>query len=215
VRSLKHQGGGDLGPGGANLARHIAIVRGFGIEPVVAVNRFPDDRAADVALVRALALEHGAAAAEVSTAYTDGGAGAVALAEAVASAAQRPTRVRYAYDLEDPIEVKIQKVALGVYGAGDVAFSPAALRTIATCAAEGLDRLPICMAKTPLSLSHDPALVNVPAGFTLPVREIRPYTGAGWLVVLCGDLMTMPGLNARPAAHAIDVDGTGTTLGLR
>ncbi len=86
---------------------------------------------------------------------------------------------------------------------------------IDTCHEDGLDRLPVCMAKTPLSLSHDPALINAPAGFTLPVREIRPYTGAGWLVVLCGDLMTMPGLNAAPAALGIDIDEKGRTVGLR
>jgi formate--tetrahydrofolate ligase len=215
VRGLEHHGGGDLHRGRANLARHIGIVRGFGIEPVVAVNRFPEDTDADVELVRAFALEDGALAAEASSAYSEGGEGAAALAEAVAYAADRRVRLRYAYELEDPIPVKIEKIARRVYGAGDVALAPAAQKTIAACERDGLDRLPVCIAKTPLSLSHDPALRNAPAGFTLPVREIRPYTGAGWLVALCGDLMTMPGLGATPAALGIDVDETGATVGLR
>jgi formate--tetrahydrofolate ligase len=215
VRALKHHGGGDLARGAANLARHVDIVRSFGFEPVVAVNRFPEDTDPEVALARALALEHGALAAEACSTYANGAGGAAALAEAVAAAVERPSEVRYAYALDDPVPVKIEKIARKVYGAGDVAFSPAARQTIAACAEAGLDRLPICMAKTPLSLSHDPACVNAPAGFSLPVTEIRPYTGAGWLVVLCGDLMTMPGLSARPAALEIDVDATGRTVGLR
>jgi formate--tetrahydrofolate ligase len=215
LRALRHHGGGDLATGAANLERHIGIVRGFGIDPVVAVNRFPDDSDEDVAFVRGLALQHGAFAAESTSAYSDGGSGAAALAEAVAAAAARPSQLRFTYDLLDPIRTKIEKLATQVYGAGAVELSEEAERTIAACEAEGLDRLPICMAKTPLSLSHDPALLNAPAGFTLPVREIRPYTGAGWLVVLCGDLMTMPGLSAQPAALGIDIDIDGRTVGLR
>ena len=215
LRALRHHGAGDLTAGAANLERHIGIVRGFGIDPVVAVNRFPDDSDADVAFVRELALERGAFAAEATSAYSDGGPGAVALAVAVADAAARPSELRFAYDLLDPIRTKIEKLATRVYGAGDVELSEDAERTIAACEAEGLDDLPICMAKTPLSLSHDPTLLNAPEGFTLPVREIRPYTGAGWLVVLCGDLLTMPGLSARPAARGIDIDEQGRTVGLR
>ena len=215
LRALRHHGGGDLAEGSANLERHIGIVRGLGIDPVVAINRFPGDSDADVAYVRGVALEHGAFGAETISGYSDGGAGAVALAEAVAAATERPTELRFAYDLADPIPRKIEKLARQIYGASDVEFSPEAEQTIAACEAEGLDRLPICMAKTPLSLSHDPALLNAPEGFTLPVREIRPYTGAGWLVVLCGDLMTMPGLSATPAALRIDIDEQGRTVGLR
>ncbi|HEY8193097.1 MAG TPA: formate--tetrahydrofolate ligase [Gaiellaceae bacterium] len=215
LRALRHHGAGDLVTGAANLERHIEIVRGFGIDPVVAVNRFPEDSDADVELVRALAMERGAFAAESTSAYSDGGAGAAALAEAVAAAAERPSRLHFSYDLQDPIPVKIEKLARKVYGAAGIELSAEARETIAECEAEGLARLPICMAKTPLSLSHDPALVNAPRDFTLPVREIRPYTGAGWLVVLCGDLMTMPGLSARPAALDIDIDEHGRTVGLR
>jgi formate--tetrahydrofolate ligase len=214
IRALRHHSG-DLAVGTANLERHIKIVDSLGISPVVAINRFPEDSDEDVSLVRSLALAYGAFAAEVTTAYTDGPSGASALAEAVAVAAERPRALRYAYELDDPIDVKIEKVARQVYGAAGVELSADARRTISRCEAEGLDRLPICMAKTPLSLSHDPTLLNAPRDFTLPVREIRPYTGAGWLVVLCGDLMTMPGLSAHPAALDIDIDQHGRTVGLR
>jgi formyltetrahydrofolate synthetase len=133
----------------------------------------------------------------------------------VAAASRRPPPLRYAYELDDPIALKIEKIAVQVYGAGGVELSAEALRSIDRFAVEGLDRLPVCMAKTHLSLSHDRTLLNAPEGFILPVRELRAYTGAGWLVALCGDLMTMPGLNAHPAAMDIDVDTEGTTVGLR
>jgi formyltetrahydrofolate synthetase len=220
VRALKHHGGDPDGGfaaierGAANLARHIGIVRSFGIAPVVAVNRFPTDSHEELLAVRDLAVEHGAQAAEISAAFEEGGAGAAALAEAVAAAAEGEPVLRPAYELDDPIPIKIEKVATQIYGAAGVAFSPVAQRTMASCTEEGLDRLPICMAKTPLSLCHDPGLVNAPSGFTLPIREIRPYTGAGWLVALCGDTMTMPGLSAKPAALGIDVDDAGRTVGL-
>jgi formyltetrahydrofolate synthetase len=220
VRALKHHGGDPDGGlaaierGAANLARHIEIVRRFGIAPVVAVNRFPTDTRAELHAVRRLAVEQGAQAAEVSAGFEDGGAGVAALAETVVDAAEHESALRFAYELDDPIPTKIQKIATEVYGAADVAFSPDAQRTIAACTEEGLDRLSICMAKTHLSLSHDPSLVNAPRGFTLPIREIRPFTGAGWLVALCGDMMTMPGLSAEPAALRIDVDDSGRTVGL-
>jgi formyltetrahydrofolate synthetase len=215
LRALRHHGGGDLAAGAANLERHIRIVEGFGVQPVVAVNRFPEDSDADVTVVRRLAIEHGAFAAEATSGYSDGGAGAGALAEAVAAAVLRPSRLEFAYDLDDPIAVKIAKLARRVYGAADIELSLEAEQAIAACDAEGLDRLPICMAKTPLSLSHDPALLNAPRDFVLPIRELRAYTGAGWLVALCGGLLTMPGLSAHPAALDIDVDADGRTVGLR
>ena len=220
VRALKHHGGDAAGGadamrrGAANMARHIEIVRRFGSTPVVAVNRFADDSDGDVRLARALALEHGALAAEVSDAVERGGDGALALAEAVAYAASDPQPLDFIYELDDPIAVKIERIATRVYGASGVSITPEAERTIAACEAEGLGSLPVCMAKTPLSLSHDPTLINSPHDFVLPVREVRPYTGAGWLVVLCGDLITMPGLPAEPAALQIDIDEDGRTVGL-
>jgi formyltetrahydrofolate synthetase len=215
VQALRRHGEGDLRAGAANLARHIEIIRRFGFEPVVAVNLFPGDTTREVELVRGLALEHGAFAAETAAGFARGGEGAAALAEAVAAAALRPTTLRYAYELDDPIQLKIEKVAKDVYGAAAVEYLPDARRAIERFTAEGLDQLPVCMAKTHLSLSHDPRLLNAPAGFTLPVRELRAYTGAGWLVAVCGDMMTMPGLSAHPAALDIDLDRHGKTVGLR
>jgi formyltetrahydrofolate synthetase len=220
VRALKHHGGDPDGGleaverGAENMARHIEIVRRFGFEPVVAVNHFPGDSLSELELVRGLAIERGAQAAEVSKVFGEGGAGATELAEAVAAAAEDDSQLRYAYELDDPIPTKIEKIATRVYGAAEVTFSPEASRTIAECAEAGLDRTPICMAKTHLSLSHDPGLLNAPSGYTLRVREVRPYTGAGWLVAVCGDMQTMPGLSARPAAFQIDVDAAGRTVGL-
>ena len=215
VRALEHHGDGDLRRGAANLARHIKIVRSFGLAPVVAVNRFPGDSARDVELVRSLAREHGAFAAEATSSFGFGGSGSAALAEAVAVAAERPASLRYAYELEDPIPLKIERVARQVYGADGVEFHDGAAQAMESFAAEGLGRLPVCLAKTHLSLSHDPSLLNSPRGFTLPIRELRAYTGAGWLVAICGDMMTMPGLNAHPAAFDIDIDEDGKTVGLR
>jgi formate--tetrahydrofolate ligase len=221
VRALKHHGGDPAGGsralrhGAANLGRHIEIVSDFGITPVVAINGFPGDRSAELELARSLALEHGALAAEIIDVFAAGGTGAIELAEAVAEAAAgEPPELDLAYELSDPIETKVRRIAERVYGARDVSFSSEALEAIAVCEREGLGTLPVCMAKTPLSLSHDPALTNSPRDFVLPVREVRAYTGAGWLVALCGDLMTMPGLPAEPAALRIDIDESGRTIGL-
>ena len=215
IRALRHHGEGDVRRGAANLARHIEIIKHFGYDPVVAVNLFPGDSTDDVELVRGLALEHGAFAAETADGFARGGEGSAALAEAVAAAAERSPELRYAYELDDPIQTKIEKVATGIYGAAGVEYLPEAQRSIERFAVEGLDRLPVCMAKTHLSLSHDAKLLNAPEQFMLPIREVRAYTGAGWLVAICGDMMTMPGLSARPAALDIDLDAEGRTVGLR
>ncbi|HWQ23728.1 MAG TPA: formate--tetrahydrofolate ligase [Gaiellaceae bacterium] len=220
VRALKHHAGDPEGGleaievGAQNLARHIGIVRGFGLEAVVAVNRFPTDTDEELAAVRRLALEHGAFAAEVNEGFQRGGAGATALAEAVIAAAEQPSSFDFAYPLEAPLEEKIRAIATRVYGADGVELLPAARQKAEAFERAGLGGLPVCMAKTHLSLSHDPALRNAPTGFTVPVRDLRPYTGAGWIVALCGDMMTMPGLGKRPAALAIDLDEHGETVGL-
>jgi formate--tetrahydrofolate ligase len=214
VKALKHHGGGDLETGGANLARHLGIVREFGLEVVVAVNRFPGDKEDEVDLVRRIALEHGAYAAEVNDAFEQGGAGAAALAEAVAAAADEPNSFEYTYELESPIEDKIEAIAKRVYGADGVFLLKTAREKIGQYTRTGLDRLPICMAKTHLSLSHDATLPNAPTGFTVTVRDLRAYTGAGWLVALCGDMQTMPGLGTRAAAFNVDIDSEGRTVGL-
>jgi formyltetrahydrofolate synthetase len=227
VRALKHHGGVEDDPrvarardlaaiavGAANMHRHLEIVRGFGLPCVVAVNRRPGDTDEEVELVKALALEGGAVAAEVNDGFARGGEGAAALAEAVADACEQPSNFAFTYHDDDSIEDKIRKVATKVYGAADVVFYLDAQRKIQQYEADGLGRLPICMAKTHLSLSADPALLNAPSNFTLPVRDLRAYTGAGWLVPLCGDIQQMPGLGKSPAALNVDIDEDGRTVGL-
>jgi formyltetrahydrofolate synthetase len=220
AKALKHHGGDPDGGlaaielGAANLRRHLEIVREFGLRAVVAVNRFPGDPDAEVELVRRLALEHGAHAAELNEAFERGGEGAAALAEAVVDAADHPNEFEYTYAIDAPIDAKIEAIAKRVYGAESVLFLQTAKDKIKHYTANGLDRLPICMAKTHLSLSHDPALANAPTGFEVTVRDIRAYTGAGWLVALCGTMQTMPGLGASPAAFNVDIDEDGRTVGL-
>ena len=220
VRALKHHGGdveggmAEIETGAANMARHIGIVRHFGLQAVVGVNKFPTDSPDELALVQRLALEHGAYAAEINTAFEQGGKGATALAEAVVAAADEPNQFRFAYPDDAPIEEKIRLIATNVYGAEAVFLLKTAKDKAASFEAAGLGHLPICMAKTHLSLSHDATLRNAPTGFTVTVRDLRPYTGAGWIVALCGDMQTMPGLGKNPAAFAIDVDADGQTVGL-
>jgi formyltetrahydrofolate synthetase len=220
TKALKHHGGDPDGgataveAGSANLARHIGIVREFGINPVVAVNRFPGDVADEIELVRRLAVEQGAFACEVNDAFEEGGKGATALAEAVVAAADEPSKFDYVYPLDAPIEKKIEAIATRVYGADGILLAKPARDKIEEFTQGGLDRLPICMAKTHLSLSHDQTLTNAPRGFTVPVRDLRAYTGAGWIVALCGDMQTMPGYGANPAAVNIDIDAEGRTVGL-
>jgi formyltetrahydrofolate synthetase len=153
-------------------------------------------------------------AAELNEAFERGGEGAAALAEAVVAAAEAPSDFHPLYELDDPIDKKIEAVCTRAYGADGVAFLPAAQQKIEQFTTLGFDRLPICMAKTHLSLSHDPALLNAPTGFTVTVRDIRQYTGAGWLVPLLGDMQTMPGYGVSPAAFNVDIDETGRTVGL-
>jgi formate--tetrahydrofolate ligase len=214
VQALKHHGGGDLELGAANLGRHLGIVREFGVNPVVAVNRFPTDTDEELESVKRLALELGAHGAEISEGFAKGGAGAEALARAVALAAEHDTRFAPVYELDSPIEAKIEMIARRIYGADGADFTPLARQRIERLTAAGVGGLPICMAKTHLSLSDDPAKLNAPTGFRITVRDIRPYTGAGWLLALCGDMQTMPGLGAHPAAFDIDIDADGRTVGL-
>jgi len=220
VRALKHHGGNidggaaEIEEGAANLARHIGIIRHFGLQAVVGVNKFPADTQEELDLVKRLAVEHGAYAAEINTAFEEGGKGAAPLAEAVVAAADEPSEFRFAYESDAPIAEKIRAIATDVYGADGVFLLKTAKDKAAAFEASGLGDLPICMAKTHLSLSHDATLLNAPTGFTVTVRDLRPYTGAGWIVALCGDMQTMPGLGKTPAAHAIDVDADGNTVGL-
>jgi formyltetrahydrofolate synthetase len=220
VRALKHHGGDPDGgveaveAGAANLQRHLGIVSEFGLKAVVAINRFPDDTEEEVEAVRRLALEGGAYGAELNEAFERGGEGASALAEALVDAADAGSSYAPIYPLDAPIDAKVEAVCKRVYGADGVVFLPAAQEKIATFTENGYDKLPICMAKTHLSLSHDPLLLNAPTDFTVTVRDIRAYTGAGWLVPLLGDMQTMPGLGKTPAAFDVDIDENGRTVGL-
>jgi formyltetrahydrofolate synthetase len=220
VKALKHHaeqpdGGPEaIARGAANLIRHLGIIREFGLSAVVAVNRFPGDTDEEIEQVREIALANGAFAAEPNDAVTRGGEGAAGLAEAVVAATEQPSDFRQIYPLDAPIDAKIDAIAKRVYGADGIVLLPAAREKVELFTANGLDNLPICMAKTHLSLSHDPALANAPTGFTVTVRDLRAYTGAGWLVALCGDMQTMPGLGKAPAAFNVDIDEEGRTVGL-
>ena len=227
VRAIKHHGGVEEDPrvgrahamraldaGMANVRRHLGIIREFGMPAVVAVNRRPGDTDDEVELVRRAAVEAGAFAAEANDGFTKGGTGAADLATAVVEACEQPNDFRLLYPDRAPIREKIEAVAKRVYGASDVFFYPEAEARIDTYTRDGLEQLPVCMAKTHLSLSADPTLLNAPEGFTLSVRDVRAYTGAGWLVPLCGDITQMPGLGKSPAALNVDIDEDGRTVGL-
>jgi formate--tetrahydrofolate ligase len=227
VRALKHHGGlGDdpragmgealaaIESGMQNVARHLGIVREFGLPAVVAVNRRPEDSDEEVELVTRLAVEAGAFAAAVSDGFAQGGKGVADLAEAVVAAADQPNEFRFLYDDDHGIKHKIETIAERVYGAAEVVYYLAAEHKIEQFTDQGLDELPVCMAKTPLSLSADPELFGAPTGFQLPIRDVRAYTGAGWLVPLCGDIQQMPGLGRTAAAFGVDIDPEGRTVGL-
>ena len=199
--------------GAENLAAHLRIVKELGFDAVVAVNRFPGDSQLEVEAISALALEHGAFGAAVNDAYEAGGAGASALAEIVVEAAARGGSARFAYSLDDPVEAKLAALSRRIYGGAGVELSQAARETLEQLPAE-LHRVPVCVAKTHLSLSHDPKLAGAPRDFVLPVRELRAYTGAGWLVAVCGDTQTMPGLPPNSAAERMDLDADGRIVGL-
>jgi formyltetrahydrofolate synthetase len=227
VRAIKHHGGVADDPrversaslqaievGMANVRRHLGIIRTFGVPAVVAVNRRPGDTNEEVELVKRLALEAGAFAAEANEGFSKGGAGVADLAEAVVAAADEPNTFHQLYEDDAPIQDKIEAVATQVYGAKDVYYYPEAEAKLSQFTREGMGQYPVCMAKTHLSLSADPTLLGAPENFTLPVRDIRAYTGAGWLVPLCGDIVQMPGLGKEPAAVNIDIDAEGRTIGL-
>jgi formate--tetrahydrofolate ligase len=203
----------DVYAGAANLRKQLDNVRLHGVTPVVAVNAFPGDHASEHEAIAAVAAESGTRCA-VSTHFADGGAGAVELAEAVAEAAEEPGDFRFLYPAEASLRDKIETVATHVYGADGVDYSPAASRSLDEYERAGYGHLPVCMAKTHLSISSDPSLKGAPTGWRLPVREVRAAVGAGFVYPLCGDIQTMPGLGADPAAARIDIDAEGRTVGL-
>jgi formate--tetrahydrofolate ligase len=227
VPAIKHHGGvneasspaGGSGVraieiGMANVCRHLEIVRKFGVPCVVAVNRRPDDTGEEVEVVRKLAVEAGAFSAEINDGFEQGGAGAADLAQAVVDACEQPSEFRQLYPDDAPIREKIETVATRVYGARGVFLYPEAERSIDQFERDGLGHFPVCMAKTHLSLSADATLANAPRDFTVPVRNVRAYTGAGWLVPLCGDIQQMPSLGKTPGAVNVDIDAEGQTVGL-
>jgi formate--tetrahydrofolate ligase len=227
VRAIKHHGNVEDDPrvdrsqalraievGMANVRRHLSIIGEFGMPAVVAVNRRPGDTNEEIELVKRLALEAGAFGAATNEGFARGGAGAADLAQAVVEACEQPNSFRPLYEDDEPIQDKIEAVAKRVYGATDVYYYHEAEKKLSQFTADGLGHFPVCMAKTHLSLSSDPDMLNAPDHFTLPVRDIRAYTGAGWLVPLCGDITQMPGLGKAPAALNVDIDAEGRTVGL-
>jgi formate--tetrahydrofolate ligase len=204
-----------LREGCANLEAQIAIVKSFGVPVVVAVNRFGTDTQREIALVRECALAAGADDAVESRVFELGGEGGRELAQAVVRSAESGrSKLRFAYELDSSVRSKIEAVATKVYGADGIDVLPAAQASIDRLEAQGFGRLPICIAKTQYSLSHDAALKGRPKGFTLPVREVRLSAGAGFLVVLAGDIQTMPGLGRTPGYRKVDLDSAGNITGL-
>ena len=200
--------------GCANLDKQIENARLFGIPVVVAVNVFETDTDAEIELIRARARAAGALGAYRSEAWAQGGAGAEELARAVLEVASSPKQFRFLYPLDRPIAEKIETIATQMYGADGVDFSPPASTQIKRYSDLGYGDLPICMAKTHLSLSHDPALMGRPRGFRVPIREVRASIGAGFLSPLLGEMRTMPGLPSEPNAWKVDLDADGNVVGL-
>ncbi len=203
-----------LRAGMPNLTKQIENARLFGVPVVVAINRFGTDTHSEMELVRECAVESGAEGAYIADHYSRGGEGAAELAEAVARAAELPKRFRFLYPEDSSIKEKIETICTRMYGAGGVSYLPAAEKTIRALTDAGYAHLPICMAKTHLSLSHDPSLKGRPEGFNVPIREVRLSAGAGFIYPLAGDMRTMPGLPSVPAGERVDLDADGTVHGL-
>ena len=224
VRALKMHGGvakthlneenlAALEQGMENLIKHIENIQSYGLPAVVAVNNFPTDTQAELSLLVEKCKGLGAEVS-VSEVWAKGGEGAIDLAHKLLTAMEKPNQFKFLYDASLPIKDKIRAISQSIYGAAGVVFSAAAEKTIEELAAIGLDKTPVCMAKTQYSLSDDPAKLGRPSGFTITVKEIRVAAGAGFLVAITGDIMTMPGLPKRPAAELIDIDNEGRISGL-
>jgi formate--tetrahydrofolate ligase len=203
----------DVAAGGANLRKQIANIRLHGVSPVVAINAFPTDHPSEHQMIRDIAAEEGARSA-LCTHFADGGRGAIELAEAVAEAADEPSHYAVLYPDSASLREKIATVATKVYGADGVEYSAEASKQLDTYERAGFGNLPVCIAKTHLSISSDPTLKGAPTGWTLPVREVRASVGAGFVYPICGEVRTMPGLSKTPAAARIDIDEDGLIVGL-
>jgi formate--tetrahydrofolate ligase len=204
----------DVEAGAANLTKQIENIKIHGVTPVVAINAFETDHAEEIEAVKRISVEAGALGAAVSRHWAEGGKGAIELAEMVIAAAEQPSDFRFLYDVDKPIKDKIETIATKIYGADSLSYTSQADQQIKDYEANGFGRLPICMAKTHLSLSHDPLLKGAPKNFTLPVREVRASVGAGFIYPICGDMRTMPALPEHPAAEKIDIDEDGNIIGL-
>jgi len=200
--------------GCANLEKHIENVRQFGIPCVVAINKFTTDTPAEIETIKEHAKKAGAESIVESDVWAKGGKGGAELAEAVVEACEKKSDFKFLYEDGASIKEKIETIATKVYGAKDVHYEPLAEKKIKDFTAKGLDKLPHCMAKTHLSISNDPKIKGRPAGFTLPVRDVRASVGAGFLYPLCGTMRTMPGLPTHPAGEKVDIDKNGNVVGL-
>lgn len=203
----------DVKAGADNLRKHIQIIRDFGVQPVVAINAFPTDFDSEHDVIKKIATEMGARVA-VSTHVADGGDGAIELAKTVVEACEDEVHFTPTYEFSDSLETKIEKIATKVYGADGIDLSPAAEKSLTLYEEKGFGELPVLIAKTQMSLSHDATLKGAPTGWTLPVREVRLAAGAGYVYAICGNMMTMPGLSKSPAAMRIDIDEKGDVVGL-
>lgn len=203
----------DVRAGAENMIKHIEIVKSFGVNPVVAINAFTTDHDSELQEIARIADEAGARSA-ISTHVVDGGAGAAKLAQAVVDASNDETDFRFTYELDQSLESKIEAIATKVYGAEGIELMPAASRDLKLFAKHGFGHLPVIIAKTHLSVSHDPKLKGAPTGWTLPIREVRLAAGAGYVYAIAGDMRTMPGLGGSPAAERIDLDEDGKIVGL-
>ena len=203
----------DVRAGAANLIKQIENVKVHGVSPVVAINAFPGDFASEHQAIREIAESVGARVA-VCTHFADGGKGAIELANAVVEACNEPSTFTFCYEAEQTLKQKIEAVATKIYGAADVEYSPTASSQLARYEKLGFGHLPVCIAKTHLSISGDSKLKGAPTGHTLYVREVRASVGAGFVYPICGDMTTMPGLGSAPAASIIDFDANGEIVGL-
>ncbi len=197
-----------------NLSAHIEIVRAYGLPCVVSINNFPTDTDAEIALIEELAVGAGAETVVVNRAFAEGGKGAIDLANAVVEACEQPNTFDFLTPTGAGLKEQIEAIATRLYGADGVDYLPQAEKDIARMEELGFGQVPVCMAKTHLSLSHDPLMLNRPTGFRLPVRSVVPSAGAGFVVVLCGDMQRMPGLGKTPAFQQVDIDEDGRTVGL-
>ena len=197
-----------------NLSAHIEIVRAYGLPCVVSINNFPTDTDAEIALIEELAVGAGAETVVVNRGFAEGGKGAIDLANAVVEACERPNTFDFLTPTGAGLKEQIEAIATRLYGADGVDYLPQAEKDIARMEELGFGQVPVCMAKTHLSLSHDPLMLDRPTGFRLPVRSVVPSAGAGFVVVLCGDMQRMPGLGKTPAFQQVDIDEDGRTIGL-